>query len=61
MVDLQFVLVLGIQKSDLVIYTYVSFFFFFLRLFYHTGYYKLLGIVPCAIQQSRAGNLFYIQ
>ena len=60
MVDLQFVLVLGIQKSDLVIYTYVSFFFFF-RFFSLTGYYKLLGIVPCAIQQSRAGNLFYIQ
>ena len=27
MVDLQFVLVLGVQKSDLVICTYASFFF----------------------------------
>ena len=39
--------------------TYV--YIFFLRFFSIIGYYKILIIVPCAIQQVLAGYLFYIE
>ena len=39
------------------IYIYISFF----RFFSHIGYYKILSILPCAIQQVFIGFLFYIQ
>ena len=38
------VLVSGIKQSDSVIYIY------FFRLFSIIGYYKILNVVPCAIQ-----------
>ena len=34
---------------------------FFSRFFSLIGYYKILGIVPCAIQQVLVVHLFYIQ
>ena len=40
------VLVSGVQQSDSVIYIYI----FFFRFFFITGYYKILNIVPCAMQ-----------
>ena len=39
-------LVSGIQQSDSVIHIYLS----FIRFFSIIGYYKILNIVPCAIQ-----------
>ena len=39
--------------------TYV--YIFFLRFFSIIGYYKILIIVPCAIQQVLAVYLFYIE
>ena len=44
-VDLNVVLVSGVQQSKSVIYIHI-FFFRFLSLI---GYYKILNIVPCAI------------
>ena len=41
------VLVLCVQQSDSVMHTYMSMFF---RLFMLIGYYKILSIVPCAMQ-----------
>ena len=41
-------LVSSVQDRDSVIHTYVSPFFF--RFFSLIGYYKILSIVPCAIQ-----------
>ena len=43
------VLVSGIQQSDSVMYVCVYIYIYF-RLFSITGYYKILNIVPCAIQ-----------
>ena len=47
------VLVLGVQQSDsdYIYHTHTVIYPFFFRLFSHTGYYKILSIVPCAIQQ----------
>ena len=42
----------GVQQCDLVIYN---------QFFSIIGYYKMLRIVPCAIQQVLVGYLFYIQ
>ena len=46
-IDLQ-CCVSGVQQSDSVIHLYMYLFFF--RLFSIIGYYKILNIVPCAIQ-----------
>ena len=40
------VLVSGIQQSDSVIHMYI----FFFRFFSIIDYYKILNIVPCAVQ-----------
>ena len=47
-------LVSGIQQSDSVAYI------FFFRFFSIIGYYKILNIVPCAIQWALVGYLFYL-
>ena len=52
------VLVSGVQHSDSVISIYLSIIFF--RFFSLIGHYKILSIVPCAIQQVLVGYLFYI-
>ena len=44
------VLVSGIQQSDSVIRIYIKICIFFFRFFSIIGYYKILRIVPCAIQ-----------
>ena len=57
------VLVSSVQKVipfDIYIYTYVYIFFFFI-FFSIIGYYKILNIIPCGIQQLLAVYLFYIQ
>ena len=43
------------------VYIYVYIYIFFFRFFSLVGYYKMLSIVPCAIQQIYVGYLFYIQ
>ena len=49
-----FVLVSGVQQSDLVL------FMFFFRFFSIIGYYKILSIVLCAIQLILVDSyLFY--
>ena len=53
------VLVSGVQQSDSVIHIHLYLFFF--RFFSIIGCYKILSIVPCAIQQVLIGYLFYIQ
>ena len=52
------VLVSGVQQSDSVTHTHIPIFF---RFFSLIGYYKILSIVACAIQQILVGYLFYIQ
>ena len=47
MIDLQVVLVLGVQQSDSF---YICIYIFFFRLFPIIIYYKILNIVPSAIQ-----------
>ena len=47
-------LVLGVQQSDSVIHI------FFFRFFSHVGYYRILSIVPCAVQQVLIVYLFYL-
>ena len=44
------VLVSGIQQNDSVIHIYMYIYIFFFRFFSIIGYYKILNIVPCAIQ-----------
>ena len=51
------VLVSGVKHSDSVIYIYIYIFLF--RFFSLIGYYKILSIVPCAIQYTLVGYLFY--
>ena len=59
-------LVSGIQQSDshiyirVYIYIYIYAYIFFFRFFSIIGYYKILNIVPCAIQQVLVVYLFYI-
>ena len=55
------VLISGIQQSDSVIHTYIYIYIFFFRFFSIIGYYKILSIVPCAIQLVIVGYRFYIQ
>ena len=43
-------LVLSVQRSDSGIYIYI--YIFFSRFFSIIGYYKILSIVPCAIQSA---------
>ena len=43
------VLVSDAQQTDYS-HTYIYIYFFFFRLFYIIGYFKILRIVPCAIQ-----------
>ena len=43
-IDLEFLLVLGVQQSELVIHIKISI------LLFHIGYYKTLSRSPCAIQ-----------
>ena len=50
-------LVSGVQHSDSVIY--ISIYISFFRFFSLIGYYKILSIVPCAIQQVLVVYLFY--
>ena len=54
------VLVSCVQQSDSVnhiyVYTYIHSFFTFSSVI---GYYKILSIVPCAIQSVVVGYLFY--
>ena len=40
----------GVQQSDSVIYIYMCVYVFLFRFFSITAYYKILNIVPCAIQ-----------
>ena len=49
------VLVSGVQQSDSVLHKHTSIYF---RFFSLTGYYKVLSIVLCAIQQIFVGYLF---
>ena len=44
-----------------MLYKYNNIYLFFFRLFSLIGYYKILNIVPCAIQQDLVVYLFYIQ
>ena len=50
------VLVSGRQHSDSFIQAYL----FFFRFFSLIGYYKILSIVPCAIQYVFVSYLFYV-
>ena len=52
------VLVSSVQQSDSVIHMYIYIFSF--RFFSLIGYYKILSVVPCAIQWVLVGYLFYI-
>ena len=52
------VLVLDAQQNDLVISIYIYIYFF--RFFSHIGYYKILSMVSCAVQEILVGYLFYI-
>ena len=60
-------LVAGIQQSDSdiniciqnIIYSYILF-FICMHTFSFVDYYKVLSIVPCAIQQTLSGYLLYI-
>ena len=62
------VIVSGVQHSDscmcvcvcIYIYVHVCVHIFFFRLFSIIGYYKILSVVPCAIQKVLVGYLFYI-
>ena len=42
------------------IYIHIYIYIFFFRVFLHVGYYKILSIVPCAIQYIIVGYLFSI-
>ena len=56
-------LVLGVQKSDSVLYVmyiYVCMFLFFFRFFSILSYCKILSIVPCALHQIFVGYLLCI-
>ena len=54
-------LVSGVQRHDSVIYIQKRKIYIFLfRFFSLIGYYKILSIVPCAIQQVLVGYLLYI-
>ena len=57
------VLVSSVQQNDSVIHIYVASQLarFFFRFFSIIGYYKILSIVSCAIQQVLYVYLFYIQ
>ena len=45
------VIVSGVEKSDSIIYIlYISIYIFFFIFFFIRGYYKILNVVPCAIQ-----------
>ena len=48
-------LVSDVQHSDSQIYVCVYIFFF--RFFFFIGYYKILGVVSCAIQYDLVGYL----
>ena len=67
LIDIQLVysvvLVPGVQQSDSVLHicVYIYRYIFFFRLLSIIGYYKILNIVPCAIQQALVVYLFYIQ
>ena len=52
------VLVSGVQQNDSFIHIYIYPFFF--RFLSHTGYYRILGRVSCAIQYIIVDYLFYI-
>ena len=49
------VFISAVQHSDSIIHTYT----FLFRFFSCIGYYKILRIVPCAIQQVSVGFLFF--
>ena len=49
------VLISAVQQSDSVVYAYISFFRFFSLI----GYYKILSIVPCAIQKILVIHFLY--
>ena len=51
------VLVSGVQQNDSVIHMYTYLFFF--RFFSIIGYYKILNVVPCALQSVLVVYLFY--
>ena len=40
----------GVQQRDSILHTYTRTHLFFVRFFSLIGYYKILSIVPCAIQ-----------
>ena len=42
------VLISGVQQSESVMHTYIS--TFLKRFFSHTGHYRVLSRVPCALQ-----------
>ena len=48
------------KVNQLYIYIYIYPLFFF-RFFSHIDHYRVLGRVPCAIQQVLISYLFYIQ
>ena len=48
----------AVQQSDSAIHTHTH---FFLRFFSHIGYYRMLGSVPCAIQQVPVDHSLHIQ
>ena len=48
------------QVYSKVIQLYIYIFILFFRLFSIIGYYKILSIVPCAIQKVLVVYLFYI-
>ena len=50
------VIVSALQQSDPVIHIYT----FFFRCFSHIDYCRILGRIPCAIQQVPVGQLFHI-
>ena len=53
-----------VQQSDSVLYIlyiYICVYIFFFRFFSIIGYYKILNIVPCAMQQDLVIYLFHIQ
>ena len=52
------VLVSGVQQKVTQLYIYMYPLFF--RFFSHIGHYRILGRVPCAVQQVLISYLFYI-
>ena len=53
-------LVSGVQQSDSDSYTYIYIYIFFSRFFSLIHYYKILSIVPCAIEWVLVVYLVFI-